>query len=316
MKSNTPFFFRKYADKCLFCLLVFPFMLTSCFSGQSDKKSAEERTNNSEASRLSQLTVTNDATFGTVLDDLDRNDLQNIDRALKLYANNQADSASRDSMLVSLNEFMTSVIQGYYDNHLNGKRDLVDLFGNKGDQSEAQKLTSSLASHGIKLTFKEGDFYLEPDLAFVSDHLNGALTIASRDYLQVKINATNGFIAENNQPVSAPDSLACQIVAWEDFMLKYPGYVLKDEIQSQYIDVMTAYLSGMEQYPLFDPNTKVLDASYQASYLRYLEAYPNRESTRIVKKFYDLLSSKGFKYDEGLDSFLSEVNLIPTENLQ
>jgi hypothetical protein len=60
----------------------------------------------------------------------------------------------------------------------------------------------------------------------------------------------------------------------------------------------------------------MLDPNYQSSYLRYIEDYPNRESTKIVKKYYDLLASKGFKYSEGLDSILSEVNFNPTQNSQ
>ena len=321
MLQGIPFFFRKSADKLLLCLMVFPFVLTSCFPGQPEKqvakeKSGEERANNTDISHLSTLTVTDNITYSNVLDDLDRNDLQNIDLALTLFSNNKADSLSRDSMLVSFTEFMTSEIQGYYDGHLNGNQDLIRHFENKGDQSETQKLISMLATHGIKLSFREGDFYLEPDLAFIYDRLNGALTVSSRDYLQVKISLANGLNTDSGQPVSVPDSLAHNIIAWEDFMVKNPGYLLKDEIQAQYIDAMAAYLSGTEQLPLFDPDTKMIEAKYQSSYLRYLKEYPDRGSARIVKKFYDLLDSKGFKYDEELDSFLSDVNFIPTQTPQ
>jgi hypothetical protein len=260
--------------------------------------------------------VPSNAAYCNVLEDFDRNDLQNIDRALTILTNNKADSLSRDSMLISFNEFMTNVMQEYYSSKLLGNRKLMDQFENKEDRTEAQKLTSLLASHGIQIAYQEGDFYLEPDMKFVMDHLYGVLTTGSKSYLQTKINLAKGFYYGNNQPVSPPDSLALQVIAWEDFMVKNPEYVANDEIFAQYIDVLSSYLSGMEQLPLFTPNTKMLEPAYQNSYLQYIENYPKRESTKTIRKFYELLASKGFKYDSSFDSFLSELNFIPPQNPQ
>ena len=300
-------------------LLMLPVLLTACFSGQPESapdKAGKVRPGSVDLSRLAQLSVPDNATYGAVLDDLDRNDLQNIDRALTLFANNKADSLSRDSMLVSFNEFMTSVIQGYYDSKLSGNKTLMEQFTGKDIQPEGQKLVASLASHGIRLTFREGDFYLEPDMAFLSERLNGVLTVACRSYLQTRIDAASGFRQSGEPPLSVPDSLARQVVAWEDFLVSNPGFVLKEEVQSQYIDALSAYLAGTEQAPLFDPATNLTDARYQSSYLQYLEKYPGRGSAGIVKKFYDLLLSKGFKYDEGVDAFLSEADLLPKQEPQ
>jgi hypothetical protein len=302
------------------CLVAVPLLLIGCFSKQPDKKPAGDSTtsksNEMNAFRLSQITVPSNVAYSDILEDFDRKDLQNIDRALTIFSNNKADSLSRDSMLISFNEFMTSVMQEYYSDKLLGNRELMEQFESKEDKTEAQKMGSLLASHGIKIYYREGDFYLEPDMKFVLDHLNGVLTSSSKSYLQTKINLAKGFYTINNQPVSPPDSLAFQVFAWEDFMIKNPEYVAKDEILAQYIDVLTSYLSGMEQLPLFTPNTKMLEPVYQDSYLKYIENYPKRESAKTIKKFYDLLASKGFKYDESFDSFLSEINFTQLQNPQ
>lgn len=317
---GIPFCFSNTVNFSWLQFTLLPILLTSCFFGQQEKQSG----NNKSAAekpvmdtfRLSQLTVPNNAAYSTVLEDLDKSDLQNIDRALIVFSNNKADSLARDSMLISFNEFMASVMQEYYDRKLLGNRELGDHFRNREDRSEAQKITTSLAKHGISLLFRDGEFYLEPDPSFICGHLDNVLTAGSRNYLKTKVDIANGFLNDDNQPVSPADSLARQVIAWEDFMLKYPEYLMKDEIQTQYADVLTAYLSGTEQLPQYDPNTKMLDPKYQSSYLRFIEEYPNRESTKIVKKYYDLLASKGFKYSEGLDSILSEVNFNPTQNSQ
>jgi hypothetical protein len=293
-----------------FILPLMLLSLSSCFSGSKDKQSAKEKSAAEsqvfrDTTSLLQINVPGNAVYSAVLDDLDKANLQNVDLALKIFSNNKADSLGRDSMLVSFNEFLTSVMQEYFDNKLLANKELTDHFGNKEDQPEAQKLTASLASHGIQLNFREGEFYLEPNLGFVSERLGNVLTAASRDYLATRIKLVI------NRERSIPDSIANQVVAWEDFLTKYPGYVMKDEIRSQYLDALTAYLSGVEQFPLFDPDTKILESKYQSSYLKYMESYPNRESAKIVGKFYELLTLKGFKYDEAMDSFLSEQDLIP-----
>ena len=300
------------------CLVALQVLGVSCFSGKQDKQGSDEKSSAKgvamDTFRLSQITVPSNAAYSSLLEDFDRSDLQNIDRALTIFANNKADSLSRDSMLISFNEYMTAVMQEYYTGKLLGNRQLMDHFESREDPAEAQKLITSLAVHGIQITYREGDFYLEPNLSFVYDHLGNALTTGSRNYLQTKISLSRINRGDNNQPVSPPDSLALQVLAWEDFMVNNPDYLAKDDIQSQYIDVFTTYLSGFEQLPLFDPNTKMLQPAYQHSYIQFIEKNPNRESTKIVKKFYDLLASKGFKYEESLDSFLPEVNFIPNQN--
>lgn len=318
--SGIPSCFRKTAPRLFFWLSAVPFLLVACFSGQTEKQTARDKLaengNTPDLFRLTQIKVPTNAAYSAVLTDLNKNDLLNIDRAIALFTSNNADSLSRDSMLISFNEFMTDVMQEYYSGKMLGNQKLLDQFLNKEDQGEAKKLTALLAKHGIKLTFQENDFYLEPDLEFVQEHLDGALSSGSRNYLQTKINLARGIYDENQQPVSKPDSLACQMIAWEDFMAKNPGYVLKDEILAQYIDALTLYFTGLEHAPLFDPDSKIIMPEYKASYLRYLEKYPDRESTKMVKKFYDLLASKDFKYDESMDTFLSEVNFIPTQTPQ
>lgn len=303
---------RKAAIGCILSIMLFS--LASCIPGGKDKASPKNTTSNhavySDTTRLKQINVPGNFVYGAVLEDLDKSNLRNIDLALKIFSNNSADSLSRDSMLVSFNEFLTSVMQEYYDTKLLANKELTDHFSNRDDQLEAQKLTESLASHGILLFFREGEFYLEPDLGFVSQKLKNVLSAAGRDYLATRIKL--GV----NQGLSVPDSIANQVIAWEDYQSRYPGFVMKDDIQSQYLDALAAYLSGVEQLPLFDPDTKKIEPKYQSSYQHFVESYPKRESARVVRKFIELLTRKGFKYDETIETFLSEENLIPTQKTE
>ncbi len=301
-------------------LLLLPMLWVSCFTGQQQNATSggkpQDNSWSEDTARLPMLAVPHDAAYAALLENLGRDDLRNIDRALSVFAGSSADSLSRDSMLLSVNEYITSVMLEYYENKLSGNQKLIEQFGNKESKSEAMKLSASLEKHGILLTLREGEFYLEPDPSFLYDRLEKSLSASSRNYLQTKIQLAGRSMNGENQPVSAPDSLSRQMIAWEKFLINHPSYVLKDEILASYIDAMTLYLTGMEDQPLFDPVSKVIDPEYKASYQRHLEQYPDRESTKTVKKFYDLLASKGFKYDESLDLFLSEVNFIPTPNPQ
>ena len=304
-----------------YCLLlaVVLMLMTACFPGQTEKQSTRgkstEASSRMDTFRLSQLNVPNNVAFGSVLDELDKRDLRNIDRAINVFNACKADSLSRDSMLISFNEYLNAVMEEYYQGKLSGNRPLMDQFESK-ERSEAKKLTTEMAAHGIILIYRDGDFYLEPNSSFISARLGGILTTSSRNYLQIKTELAKGMFDEKNQPLSVPDSLARQVAIWEDFLVRNPGYVMKEEIQAQYIDVLAAYLSGTEQTPLFDPDTKILNPDFKSSYLHYVESHPARESAQTVKKFYELLAAKGFKYDETVDSFLTEVNFIPTQKPQ
>ena len=308
--------------QALFLLLtVSSVLLTSCSTGQQEKKANRGKLSGGviagiDSVRLLQFKVQDNASFSSVLEDLDKKDLQNINRAITLFSNTVADSTSRDSMLITFNEYMISAIQGYYDTKIFGNQELNDLFRTKEDQPEAQKLVQMLEYHGINLFFRDGDLYLEPDQNFIYSRLHGVLSRSGDTYLKTKITLSRGFSEANMQPVSPPDSLARQIIAWEDFIRQHPGFLLTDEIQIQYIDAFTTYLSGNDQSLLFDQSTKMLNPLYQASYIHFIECYPGRESTKIVAKFYELLTAKGYKYDEELDNFLSEVNFIPSQNSQ
>ena len=312
---------RKTNSISVYCFLlaVVTMLMTACFSGKTEKQSARgrsaEQSSPLDTFRLSQLTLPTNVAFGSVLDELDKRDLRNIDRAITVFNACKADSLSRDSMLISFNEYLNAVMEEYYQGKLSGNRPLMDQFENR-EQPEAKKLTEEMAAHGISLTYRDGDFYLEPNSSFIYDRLGSALTSSSRNYLQIKTNLAKGMFDDKNQPLSVPDSLARQVAVWEDFLVRNPGYVMKDEIQAQYIDVLAAYLSGTEQTPLFDPDTKLLNPDFKSSYLHYVESHPTRESAQTVKKFYELLAAKGFKYDETVDSFLTEVNFIPTQKPQ
>lgn len=321
MMPGTRYRYSRTLQSLVLLLAVGSMVLTSCSPGQQGKKANGGKLTGAvvagiDSVRLLQFKVQDNASFSAVLEDLDKRDLQNINRAISLFANTVADSVSRDSMLITLNDYMISVIQGYYDTKIFGNQELNDLFRMKEDQPEVQKLVQMLASHGINLFYREGDFYLEPDQNFIYSRLHGILSSGGDNYLKTKILLAKGFSRTNNQPVSPPDSLARQIIAWEDFIRLHPGFLLTEEIQIQYMDAFTTYLSGNDQAPLFDPSTKMLNPVYQASYIHFMEDYPGRESTKIVGKFYELLTSKGYKYDEELDNFLSEVNFIPSQQPQ
>ncbi|HWS00985.1 MAG TPA: hypothetical protein VN249_10245, partial [Prolixibacteraceae bacterium] len=184
MKPGIPFCQFKRSYRLALCLAVIPILLTACFSGSPEKQSSRgksaDRTLRLDTFRLGLITVPNNLTYSSLLDDFDRKDLQNINRAIILFSGNRADSLSRDSMLITFNEFMTSVMQEYYADKLIGNRKLMDQFENKEDRSEAKKITAQLASHGISLSYREGDFFLEPDLKFVYSKLEGVLTPGSR----------------------------------------------------------------------------------------------------------------------------------------
>jgi hypothetical protein len=137
------------------------------------------------------------------------------------------------------------------------------------------------------------------------------LTTAGKRYLNIKIDTEKTLSSGEDQSAKIAETLAQQIIDWENFNRDFPGFVASGEIQAQYLDLLTTYLSGTEQFPLFDPSTNLVNENFKLSYQSYLQKNPDSESGKIIGKFYKILADKGFKYSEELDAYLSEINLTP-----
>ncbi len=291
------------------------FILFSCNNNQSNK--GENRGDeagqegNVDVERLSGMKFDFAIDYGDALELLDKGDLQSIDVAITMFNNSTADSISRessscDSMFVGFNDFLASVIQSYYENNLNDNADLKKKLKNGEADSEISEFKEPLEKSGINLSTSEGEYYLEADQEYLYQKMNGHLSKASAQFLQLKVRDQKDPLETDGALLLSPDSIASRLIAWEDFILSNPEYASINEAEMLYSTYLSAFLSGTDNSPVFDLDDKKLDDRFKIAYETFATTYPERKSAKVVKQYYDLISANGFKYSDKIGDFLME----------
>lgn len=285
----------------LFFSLLF---LMSC--NLNEKRTGKEKQEDQEQAidpvKILNLKIGNADDYNQVLDLLNKKDLKSIDLALNVFRNSTADSLSRDSMLVFFNDFLSTVAGTYLENNdsLQGKKG-IDI-----SDEATKKMKDRLSAYGMMLSTSEGDFYLEPDNDFLIKNFSEKISPAYREFLNIAAGEQKDKFAEDETILIPIDSVAKRIRVWEDFKEKYPSFISLGKAQDNYSQYLEAYLSGTDNSKAFDPESNKLKDNLKVSFEKYISENPDSKSTKVVKDYYDLLKSSGFRYSEKVDSFILE----------
>jgi hypothetical protein len=296
-------------------VIVLVLALYSCNFNRSDNRfsnSGEAPAENKvDPDRLAQMKFNFAIDYYDTLELLDKQDLNSIDAAVEMFKNSTSDSLSResvhcDSMFVGLNDFLASAIQGYYENNLNNNEALKSKLRKGGDDSDISGFVDELNQHGINLALSEGECYLEADQEYLFENLKNHLSLASSEFLRMKMmDEKSSLVVEGLHTLSA-DSLAKKVIDWEDFIRRFPSYISINEAENLYSDYLSLFLGGTENSPVFNLESKKLDDGFKLAYESFIQNYPDRKSAGIIKQYYDLLSANEFKFSDKAGEFLME----------
>ncbi|MBI1722568.1 MAG: PD40 domain-containing protein [Gemmatimonadetes bacterium] len=160
------------------------------------------------------------------------------------------------------------------------------------------------SSRGMVLRSAEGEFWVTEDPDFLVRRLGAYLTRPMRRYLEIRGQEKYGYEADGGLYISW-DELADRIVTWEEFLEANPGFArwdsLWNEAQGWYARYLSAYVSGLENTPLFDGRpplgpygTGTLDRDVRASYERLVARHGGTQSARFVRGLLDVLGRSGY----------------------
>ena len=288
----------------IFTLLICSILISCNFNQakSTDSSSSAKGDSAADLQKIALLKLSSAAQYRKVLDKLDQGELTSLNVAGTLFKNAVSDTLTRDSMFVVFNDFYNSVAGGFLENNESAGSQLE-----KTPSSEAVKqLKTSLASYGILLTSSEGAFYLEPQTEYLLKNFGSFLSSSYREYLTIGSKEQKTRFAEDGTILIPTDSLTSRIVAWENFMTKYPDFISIKMAQDQYAQYLGAYLAGMDNSRVFDPSSNRLNDSSKVSFEAFILKNPQSNSTEVVKAYLDLLKSTNFNYTDRVDSFLLE----------
>ena len=287
-----------------FILLIGSFLF-SCNFNQSKSTYINPMAKNDstvDLEKVAQMKLSNTGDYRKVLESLDQGDLASLDVASTLFKNCVADTLTHDSMFVVFNDFYNRVAGSYLENNESANTRLE----NSPSTEAINQLKSSLASYGILLSSSEGTFYLEPQTEYLLRNFGSGLSPAYREYLTIGSKEQQTRFAEDGTILIPVDSLTSRILTWENFMERYPDFISIKMAQDQYAQYLGAFLAGMDNSRVFDPETNRLNDSSKVSFESFIVKNPETNSTEVVKAYFDLLKSTNFNYTDRVDSFLLE----------
>ena len=115
-----------------------------------------------------------------------------------------------------------------------------------------------------------------------------------------------------------PQKDAALIIPWADVLKRGLGFesYIKDNPGSFYDDRARMHLEGYKflaingsaNVPLFDYDSKVMDAEAKAAYLAFINQGLETEFAKLIKTYVDLLESNDFIKTAEVEAFMSEFN--------
>ena len=286
-------------------ILLISCLLYSCNFNQSKRTDSNPIAGNDtiiDTGKVANMRLTNATEYSKVLDLLDQGDLASLDLAGMLFKNCEADTATRDSMFVVYVDFFNNLAGNYLENNEN----VNDQLANSPSLESISKLKTNLLYYGILLRSSEGTFYLEPQTEYLSRNFGDGLSQAYREYLSIASREQQTQFAEDGTILIPTDSLTSRIITWEKFMTRYPVFVSMKMALDQYTQYLGAFVAGMDNSRVFDPDTNRLKDSIKISFESFVLKNPESKSAGVVKSYLELLVSTNFNYTEKVDSFLLE----------
>lgn len=255
-----------------------------------------------DINKISRMNLTNSMDYAQILDMLDKNNLNSIGIAMRLFKNAKVDSLSCDSMFADFNDFFALIANSYLENNNILQNNISSAIAD----STVNRIKLALSEYGMNLTTAEGEYYLEPENEWLLKSFGDKLSTAYQEFLLITAEEQKEKFAEDGSLLISQDSLISRILTWEDFIGKYPSFISINKAIDNYIQYLEAFLTGTENTKVFDPDTRKLNEKSRKAFEAYFQKNPGRKSSQVVQEYYNLLKNSDFLYTGKVDSFMLE----------
>lgn len=182
-------------------------------------------------------------------------------------------------------------------------------FPNPDSDSYLSKYKSVLNNYGMNIYKSNGIYYVDELPNFIYQNFKDYISKPMLEFINIRKNEIlNGF-AENDSLLIPFYDLGKRIVTWENFLNENPNFILYNEAKGFYDLYITIYLTGMNNYPVFDKKGKLLNSAKE-SYNEFIKYYHSTKSAAIVQKYLNLLAKDDYMYSKNIVQFLKENKIV------
>jgi len=215
-----------------------------------------------------------------------------------------------DSVYKLFDYLITDATFEFTDGIYNKYPIIIEKLDSNKDDKEVKAFKQSLALCGLSLQMVEGSYYVDLLPDYIFNIFKGKGTKALNEYLLIQqLELKEGYAEDGGMYISF-DDLYKRIVLYEDFMAKFPDFYLNSDLTFRYTGYLSTLLTGMYNTPVFDYESLELLPELKVLYEKVSANTDSRNSTKIIKEYYLLLSKNSFKQLENTDDFLKTSGLM------
>lgn len=220
-----------------------------------------------------------------------------------------------DAAYITFREFYYNEINQYNEQ-------LETLYPNFNEQMndpndpEMKELMDLLQLCGSELLQSEGFFYIDqrPDY-FISIFKEDASS-EMKDYLEIRSKELKEGFSEDAGLLITFEQLYDRVLVWEKYLAANPDFILNEEIKGTLSMYLSTLMTGMDNTPAFDYETGKLLPELQFIYSKAIQKNDNRNSTKVLRKYFDYLKGNAFVQPLDMDAFLDSIGYYSMMGVQ
>lgn len=287
---------------CLYIAVLL--FLGSC--GSNNEKTVAEKNNKSSGTSGQKPKI--DA-LQEFLEDLELNALNATSQAI-LYYNTELKHQSAqncDSAFVRIKNF--AILSAIAINESGKIKEFIDEEGNvsESDLSKLKKL-------GLLVSYVDNEPYFVSDPSYLKKSFSYCISSSMLQFMEEfelelkELNSKKELLFLN------ATELKRRIIFWDQFISKNPDFILLEEAHATYGLYFSQYIGGSKEGSSFEEKKDglFLKDDFRKSYEQFIQESSGSASGKFIKRYYEELKERNFRYDSGIESFLS-TSILPFE---
>jgi hypothetical protein len=220
-----------------------------------------------------------------------------------------------DAAYITFREFYYNEIN-QYNEQLETLYPELNEWMNDGSDPEMKELMDRLQLCGSDLYQSEGFFYIDQRPDYFTSIFGQDGSSEMKEYLEIRSKELKEGFSEDAGLLISFEQLYDRVVVWEKYLAENPDFILNEEIKGTLSMYLSTLMTGMDNSPAFDYETGKLLPELQFIYSKAIQKNDNRNSTKVLRKYFEHLKANGFVQPLDMDAFLDGIGYYSMMGVQ
>jgi len=249
-------------------------------------------------------------TFKAYLNQLSDKDVASIAYAIDYIKTCLSpDLAERDSVVLLFNIKFYKIVNGLSEKLETKYPQFIVQLEKDAVSNQLKTFKDNLNRCGIGIFSTEGNYYLDVQPDYFYDNFRDRVSDGALTYLDIRRHELAEGFSEDAGLLISYKQVGQRVKTWENYLADFPNNVYSGEAEGYYNTYLETLLTGMDNSPVFEYNTNLIDPEVKTVYEGLMQDEQNSKSAKLVGDYYRMLSRHEFKTNDSVAVFLKEHKL-------